>query len=400
LITKSGILQGSRLLTCISQTFQNSSYHLTFKFYFMSKKIIVAITGGIAAYKAVEVISGLIAKGNQVKVITTDTALHYVTEHVLSVMSKDQYETETPGETKHIELAKWADAMIVVPATANTIAKLAYGMADNFVTTTFLSLHKETYKFICPAMNTHMWENPITQDNINKLTQIKSYGYKPSIIINPSVGMLACGDYGAGKLPSPREIVETITDILEDLPIWSFPFPDKRKILGPTSDSYSFLDFDWKVDTDIPIDSHVGAFGTRRRHDVHKGVDLYCKEGELVIAVEKGKIVDICPFTGEIAGFPWWENTHAVYVEGKSGIVVYGEIIPNPNIKIGDEIKEGSHIGNVTRVLKKDNGRPREMLHMELHEHGYIHTGQWEIGKPKPTGVLNPAKYLLKSIQK
>ena len=358
----------------------------------MSKKIIIAITGGIAAYKAVDVISGFVSKGYEVKVITTDTALNFVTPHVLNVMSKGNYVTESPGETKHIEMAKWADAMVIVPATANTIAKLANGLADNLVTTTFISLHKETHKFICPAMNTHMWENEIVQINIDKLYKLANVK-----IISPVEGMLACGDKGVGKLAPARSIVETVCDVLEDFPIWHFPLSDKKgKLIGGTKDSFSFLDFNWRSDTEVPTESHVGAFGTRRKHDIHKGIDLYAAEGESVSAVEDGVVVDVCPFTGEIAGFPWWEDTYAVYIEGKSGIVVYGEI-DLPHLKIGDKVTVGGFIGKVKRVLVKDNGRPLSMLHLELHEHGHIHTHQWSIGCSKPKGVLDPTTYLLKS---
>lgn len=370
-------------------------------------KIIVAITGGIAAYKAVDVISGLISKGHEVKVIATDTALNYVTPHVLNVMSKDNYVTETPGETKHIELAKWCDGFVMVPATANTIAKITNGFADNLVTTTFLALHKETHKFICPAMNTHMWANEFVEDNMKKL---KGQHYlqsspekRPSnlTVIDPVSGMLACGDNGVGKLAPSRQIIEIVCDTLEKFPIWSFPLGNKNGIVrGSTIDSFSFLDFDWTRDTEIPVFPHVGAFGTRRRHDVHTGIDLYASIGEPVFAVEDGKVIEISPFTGEIAGFPWWEDTWAVYVEGNSGVVAYCEIKPTPQLKVGDPVRQNRDcLGTVLKVLKKDKGRPQSMLHLELHRPGLTRYPEWEIGKPCPEGVLDPTKYLLKCIK-
>lgn len=361
----------------------------------MSKKIVIAVTGGIAAYKAADIISALISMGNEVKVITTDNALNFVTPHVLNVISKGNYVTETPGETKHIELAKWCDAFVVVPATANTIAKLANGFADNLVTTSFLALHKETRRIICPAMNTHMYENEATLVNLKKLQDLGP-GCR---IIDPVVGILACGDRGIGKLAPTKTIVQEIDDIVNDFPQWYFPLMGMAK-WGSTDDSFSFLDIDWTKHVHIPIGSHVGAFGARRRHDIHKGIDLYANVGEEVYPVESGEIVDICPFTGEIAGFPWWENTWGVYVKGKSGIVVYGEIQPNPILKIGDIVQPNRmSIGTVLKVLKRDNGRPLSMLHMELHHRDYLHTDQWEIGKGKPQGVLDPTRYLLKSIE-
>ena len=352
------------------------------------KNIIIAVTGGIAAYKAADAISAFITKGYNVKVIATDNALNFVTSNVLNVISQGNYITETPGETKHIDLAKWCDAFIMIPATANTIAKISNGLADNLVTTTYLALPNSKYKFICPAMNTQMWIN--TQSNIEKIKQTNKLK-----VIEPVEGLLACGDIGVGKLAPTRTIVDTISDILEDFPIWTFPLDSK--FIGKTDDSFSFLDFDWTKQVQVPFGSHVGAFGSRRRHDVHKGIDLYANVGSPVYAVEDGEVVDVCPFTGEIAGFPWWENTYGVYIEGKSGIVVYGEIAVYCGLKIGDKIKSGDNIGTVLRVLKRDNGRPLSMLHIELHKHGHIHTTQWEIGQKQPEGVLNPTKYLLKS---
>ena len=184
-------------------------------------------------------------------------------------------------------------------------------------------------------------------------------------------------------------------DSLHLIPIWNFPLNTKK--LGSTEDSFSFLDIDWKKEVQIPTGYHVGAFGVRRRHDVHKGIDLYASVGEPVFTVESGTIVDICPFTGEIAGFPWWNNTWAIYVQGESGIVVYGEIEPLIELKIGDIVKSKQYIGNVLCVLSRDSGRPTSMLHLELHEINYIHTEQWEIGKSRPDGVLDPTKYLIKS---
>ena len=160
-------------------------------------------------------------------------------------------------------------------------------------------------------------------------------------------------------------------------------------------DSFSFLDYDWTQQWEINLFPHVGSFGVRRRHDVHKGIDLYASVGTEVYAVEDGEIVDICWFTGEPIGMPWWEDTKAVYVKGKSGIVVYGEIEPTKEMKIGKTICSGRVIGRVKRVLKKDNHRPLSMLHLELHDSEHIHTEQWEIGQSKPVGVLDPTPYLI-----
>lgn len=356
-------------------------------------KILIGITGGIAAYKTLDVISILQRKGHEVHVIMTDNANHFVTLNSVNVISKENLKTETPDQTIHIKESKWCDVFVLCPATANTIAKVVNGIGDSFLLSTILAL-PDKIRICVPAMNTNMWENPITQNN---LMQLEKYGWK---IINPVQGMLACNDFGMGKLPSPKVIVDKITNIIDPWPLWESPFEDLQ-YRGTTIDSFSFLDYDWTKRFEINLFPHVGSFGVRRRHDVHKGIDLYAEVGTEVYPVENGRIVDICWFTGEPLGMPWWEDTKAVYVLGESGIVVYGEIEPNPNLKIGDHIflpklsERKESIGTVKKVLKKDNKRPLSMLHMELHDSDYIHTEEWKIGMSKPIGVKDPTPYLL-----
>lgn len=354
-------------------------------------KILIGITGGIAAYKTLDIISILIKKGHEVHVIMSDNAKNFCPEGAVNVISQSNLKTETPDRTIHIEESKWCDVFLLVPATANTIAKISNGIADSFLTATILALPDKT-RIFCPAMNTNMWENPITQDNITKMLK---YGWK---IISPVKGMLACGDFGQGKLPSPKEIVEKFEDIIYP-PKWIFPLQD-FKFVGTTNDSYSFLDIDLTKEVEIPIHPHVGAFGIRRKYDYHCGVDLYAPEGTPVSAVENGEIVDICPFTGPKAGYPFWLDTDAVYVKGESGIVVYGEIEANPDLKIGDKIDQYSYIGNVKRVIVHDKGRPMSMLHIELHDKDHIHCGHWNRGGVKPEGKLDPTNLLIKSTRK
>lgn len=146
----------------------------------------------------------------------------------------------------------------------------------------------------------------------------------------------------------------------------------------------------------FPIKRHIkldevpeqGRFGAKRRYDFHTGVDLYCESGTPVYAVETGIVVNVCNFTGEDAGSPWWSDTKAVLVEGRSGVILYGEIdvLVQPNTLI----KEGTLIGNVRRVLKNDKGLPTTMLHMELYAPGYKGDGEWwRSEKLKPAALLN-----------
>lgn len=353
-------------------------------------KILVGITGGIAAYKSIDVISGLQNMGNEVHVIMSDNAHNFCPSAAVNVISKGNLKTETPDQTIHIEESKWCDAFLLVPGTANTIAKIAGGISDSFLLATVLAL-PDKVRIVCPAMNTNMWENPITQENIEKL---KRFGWH---VIFPVEGMLACGDLGMGKLPNTREIVDSVMDILNPTPKWNFPL--KMKYKGTTNDSYSFLDLDLDREVHIPVYPHVGAFGVRRRYDHHCGVDLYAPVGTPVYAVEDGTIVDICPFTGPSAGYDFWLDTDGVYVLGSSGVVVYGEIGVNPKLKVGDSIKSGDQIGYVKRVIVKDKGRPMSMLHIELHHKDHPHCGHWHRGGEKPFGKLDCTKHLIKSIK-
>ena len=121
---------------------------------------------------------------------------------------------------------------------------------------------------------------------------------------------------------------------------------------------------------DIPIANHYGAYGVKRKFDVHTGVDLYAAPGTLVYAVEAGEVIAIRPFTGDKAGTPFWENTQCVDIEGFTGTMGYGEILPNLNLKVGDFVPMGAHIGCVKRVLKEYKGKATSMLHFQLHRHG------------------------------
>lgn len=168
------------------------------------KHIIVAVSAGIAAYKAIEVVSRLRKKGAHVKVVMTRNATHIVSPLTFGEISGhpvalDMFEQIHQWDVEHIALATWADAYVVVPATANVIGKVYAGIADDMLTTTIMATTAP--KYLCPAMNTEMYNNPITQRNIEGLRKL---GYH---IMVPSSGWLACGAVGVGRLPEPEEIV-------------------------------------------------------------------------------------------------------------------------------------------------------------------------------------------------
>ena len=174
------------------------------------KKVAVYVTGGIAAYKALLFVRLLIKEGAQVKVAMTQSACQFVSPLTFQVLTKekvmvDTFDENNPSVVQHIHLADWSELAIVIPATANTIAKMANGIADNFVTSALLAT--TTLKVIVPAMNEHMWENPATLRNC---AQLEEDGV---IIIEPSEGFLAEGYSGKGRLPEPEEVLKQIKEL-------------------------------------------------------------------------------------------------------------------------------------------------------------------------------------------
>ncbi|WP_113555339.1 bifunctional phosphopantothenoylcysteine decarboxylase/phosphopantothenate--cysteine ligase CoaBC [Staphylococcus aureus] len=198
------------------------------------KKILLAVTGGIAAYKAIDLTSKLTQSGYEVRVMLTNHAQKFVTPLAFQAISRNAVYTDTfieenPSEIQHIALGDWADAIIVAPATANTIAKLSVGIADDLVTSTLLAT--ETQKFIAPAMNVHMYENKRTQQNINTL---KEDGYH---FIEPGSGFLVCGYVAKGRMEEPLQIVSVIDAHFQNSNrLANSSFQDKRALVtaGPT----------------------------------------------------------------------------------------------------------------------------------------------------------------------
>lgn len=193
--------------------------------------ILLGVSSGIAIYKAVDLASKIRKQGWNLQVIMTENASKLINPIVFSSVGNckvytDTYEIES-GWIIHTELSKWADVFIIAPATANTIAKLANGLADNLLTTTALAFDKGK-KIVVPTMNTRMYENPITQENIEKLGEL---GWK---ILNPESGHLACGEVGKGRYPENEKIIEFIKIVSEEKPL------EGKKVLvtaGPTVES-------------------------------------------------------------------------------------------------------------------------------------------------------------------
>jgi phosphopantothenoylcysteine decarboxylase / phosphopantothenate---cysteine ligase len=196
-----------------------------------NKKVLLIICGGIAAYKSLEIIRLLKKSGVIIKTILTKNGAQFVTPLSITSLSQskvyqDLFSIEDEAEMDHISLSRWADLILIAPATANTISKLANGNSDDLASTVALASNKRI--FIAPAMNVRMWSHLSTRQNITKL---KTYNYK---LVGPEIGDMACGEYGEGKMSEPKEIVKHLENYFENLKI-----SNKLKAIvtaGPTNE--------------------------------------------------------------------------------------------------------------------------------------------------------------------
>ena len=190
----------------------------------MKKNIILGITGSVATVMIFKLVDELKRNGFRVKIITTKASWLFVLSvlfrkprkifEFLKIWESGFLEftgafSKKKGKVRHINLVKWADAMLVAPASANTISKIVHALADNFLMTTALAMPRDKKIFIAPAMNVNMWQNPFFQKNMKKLEEEQLYQ-----VIGPVTGALQCGDEGIGKMASVREIVEQMNNEL------------------------------------------------------------------------------------------------------------------------------------------------------------------------------------------
>ena len=193
--------------------------------------ILLIVSGGIAAYKSIDLCSSLVKQGNNVKVILTKNAENFVTQLPFQTLTKNRVYTSTfeevdENEIQHVDLTKWAEKIIVAPATANLISKFSNGIADDLATSLMLAVRDTSAVYIVPAMNTFMYRNPIIQDNMNRLIKL---GFN---FVEPDSGLLACGDVGEGKFPTIDKIESFVfQEVEQDL-------KDKKVLVtaGPTKE--------------------------------------------------------------------------------------------------------------------------------------------------------------------
>jgi len=175
-----------------------------------NKNILVGVCGGIAAYKTCGLVRLLIKNGFVVKVMMTEAATKFVTPLTFQTLSKnlvyiDMFQILKEESTQHIALSKWADLCVIAPLSANTLSKIAGGISDNLLTTVVCALPLKTKIVLAPAMNENMWKNPVIQENVEKLKKLKKY-----VFMSPQKGELACGVYGEGRMPEPKDIYKKI----------------------------------------------------------------------------------------------------------------------------------------------------------------------------------------------
>ena len=272
-----------------------------------TKKILLIITGGIAAYKILDLIRSFVSQNIEVKTILTKTAEEFVTPLSISSLSKNkvyrnQFDINEEAEMDHIALSRWADLILIAPATANIIENIANGSANDFINTIILASNKKT--FLAPAMNVKMWENEATQINITKLES------RNFILIGPSIGQLACGEYGEGRMASINEIEFTIKN--------HFNKNKKLKALvtaGPTReyiDPVRYISNESSGQQGYQLAKKMNEAGIQTKLilgpsniKVDQGIDIVrvTTANEMLEAVKENLPVDIAIFAAAVADF-------------------------------------------------------------------------------------------------
>lgn len=382
------------------------------------KNVVLVITGSVSARLFFKLQTAL-EKNFNVKVLFTESACALLKEELLSffgckneneiqsphakklfgkgVLSDDKYpcfsldksgivgEVETyqcSGQVPHVELVNWADKLVVSPCSANTLNKMANGIADGFVMsflTAFIGTDKPMY--VAPAMNTNMYRNFATQKSIKLLRENRG-----AIFISPTVKKLECGDFGIGALAD----VDTISNIVGGS-VWRSPI--LRNDLNRIEKDCSLYDY-------LPTFNEPGSFGFKRTFEIHNGLDVYCRDESNVFAVEDGGVIKIEQFTGKDVESPWWEETWAIYVKGQSGVVCYGEMNKQFNFVVGDGVRAGDSLGCIRHVLPESKIRRdirnhnNAMLHIQLFSEYFTEDIPFEVKSGVKNTLLDPTPYM------
>lgn len=400
-------------------------------------KVLILTTGSVSARLKHNLRESLEKDGHEVK--------DYCTENAKSIVDYDEkakgyyshinirQEAMRWGSfhqgVEHINVVNWADVCIVCPADYNILGKAANGIADDFVSTVIAAwLGSEKPLWMAEAMNPMMYNNKVRKGNKRRLEEV---GVN---FIEPTVKKLACGDYGIGGLADIRAIKEIAVDGYR----WICPISFKS-LIGATKTQYLTTSV-WASDREncpkvvsvadgfnfdkyLPTCEEPGSFGARRKFDRHEGVDIYCKYGAEVHAVEDGEVVDSYQFTGTKETGEWWNSTWCLKIKGKTGVVTYGELqmpdeygkipiyiggmVENVEFKypkIGEKVRAGEFVGFVGKVLpdekRRDDIRNHNncMLHLELRKEN-CHIDGWPLGGDRDSRLMDPTPYLKMAIR-
>lgn len=320
------------------------------------RKLAIIFTGTVATTLAKKIICTFEKEEYQVTSVFTQKAQYFVNVQDLhyfdgfnAFSAEEEWKIPIAGYSKsdkipHIEMAKENDALLII-ASADFLSKMANGICDDLASSLYRAWHRYKPVIVCPAMNTWMWNHPITNEHINK---IKEWGV---IVINPIEKELACGDFGIGALEDIEKIKVKVNKC----------FVNQEPIFFCNG---------------LPVGNHPGAYLAPRKFAPHTGVDLYTREYEQVRAMNDGIVVSVEDFTGVKDNSPWWNDTQCVLIEHWFGVVCYGEISVHLKVEVGDFVKKGQVLGSVKQVLKdhkkRDDieGHSLNMLHIELYPKG------------------------------
>ncbi len=276
----------------------------------LNKKILFIICGGISAYKSLETIRLFKKNGAEIKTILTANAKEFVTPLSVTSLSKgkvysDLFSIENEAEMDHISLSRWADIILIAPATANTISKLAQGTTDDLASTVVLASNKKI--ILAPAMNVRMWEHPSTKANLKKL---KNFGYK---LIGPEIGNMACGEYGEGKMSDPLIITHEIDQyFLDQKSIKKFK---ALVTAGPTNEYIDPVRFitnksSGKQGYELAKSLSIKGFDTTlisgpTNLEITEDINLIKVEtaDEMLVATQENLPVDVAIFSAAVADF-------------------------------------------------------------------------------------------------
>lgn len=339
------------------------------------KRILLGISGGIAAYKTPELIRQFVKAGAEVKVIATEHALEFVTRLTLQTVSKHALYTNTFEETneystEHIALNDWADILLVAPATANILGKFANGIADDALSTTYLAFNKPV--FVAPAMNCKMWEHPAVQENMERL---RSRGVR---FIDSTEGELACGDVGRGRMEEPIVIFRLISEFFgKNLP-WSgktvlitagptYEKIDPVRFIGNySSGKMGFALAEACANRGAQVKLIAGPVSLKTAHPLIERIDVESAADMFEATTERFPSADACILCAAVADFTPSQTLDSKKKRGEEDLIVQlkptrdiaatlGQLKKKNQVLVGFALETDAEIQNAQSKLERKN---------------------------------------------